>query len=96
MMTKVVLNFNKEHGLMSMFSFDGFHSQQFRLERGDNKVIIKHPREVQRAMELLFGKKIKHTPKGAYCGISGDYYEFDLPVSKCGKYLLIKNPNYRK
>ena len=44
-------------------------------------------------MELLFGEDVEYVPKGTYgAGLDKVYYEFNLPVSECGKYILIKIP----
>ncbi|MCK4526490.1 hypothetical protein KAW18_03895 [candidate division WOR-3 bacterium] len=93
MMAKIVLHFDETLNLLSIFSTQPTcNNIQFRRKGGDNKVIIKHPREVRLAMELLFGKPIKRVTKGEYSGTVGSFFEFELPVSECGEFLLIKKP----
>ena len=84
----------KKYSLVSSFVRDKDRSKSFYNKlSGDNKVFTRTPiGSILQYIELLTGKRIKPEPSGKYGTENFDYYKFELPVSECGKWLLIENP----
>jgi hypothetical protein len=66
----------------------------FYLKGGDDKVIMTDGGDGIRLLELLIGKDFKPIPKEDVDTNKQDltFFKVELPVSECGKYLLIRNP----
>lgn len=98
-MAKIVITFNKKLNLLNSF-VESTHSRSskafYNKLSGDNKVPTRNPiGSILQYIELFTGKRVRPIPEGEYPIARPDelsYYRFELPVSECGKYLLIDNP----
>lgn len=96
-MAKIKITLDKMDNLLSIMLRVGHKNKILRTSDGDDKAMMDENAimGVLHVIEMLTGKVIGILPAWKYTqAYPEDYYCYtlELPVSECGKYLLIDNP----
>ena len=93
-MAKIKITLDKVNNLLSMTIRVGHVEKILRTPYGDNKVTMNESglMGVVQALEMLTGRSINLLPIDEYTQACPQHYRcytLELPVSECGKYLLM-------
>lgn len=96
-MAKIKITLDKRDNLLSIMLRVGHREKILRTAYGDNKIMIDENGfiHVLHVIEMLTGNTIESLPIEEYTQSYPEDYHccfIELPVSECGKYLLIDNP----
>lgn len=89
---RIRLKFEETHNSLTITVDNTQHVRVLHTNTMDDKLIIANIFHTISVIEFVTGKTLKPILTKGKFSETTTCYEFKLPISECGKYLLIKNP----
>lgn len=89
---KLIFKYNEKSKLLSIETTHTCLRREITSNNRDNKLIVENLIEASSLIGFIIDKSIEHVSTKETSDGTIYYHELELPLSDCGKYMLIKNP----